>query len=86
MKRYTASQARQRFADVLDAAEAGEPVVIVRRRVRFAVRAEPPARVRRPRRRGSLFEILDPVVERGQWTWTVGPAGLRFAPRGRRGR
>jgi prevent-host-death family protein len=40
MKRYSASQARARLAEVLDAAQRGMPVVIERRGVRYVVRVE----------------------------------------------
>ena len=61
MKRYTAAQARQRFAEVLDAAERGQPVLVERRGVSFVVQAQ---RVRRLRgqRRKSLILYLDPAV------------------------
>ena len=80
MRRYTAAQARQHFSTVLDAAEAGEPVVIERRGVRFAVRAEQaektPARRRRP-----VIEWMDPAVACGNWTWVWTSKGLRFSAR-----
>jgi hypothetical protein len=37
MRRYTAAQARQRLAEVLDTAKSGEAVVIERRGERFRV-------------------------------------------------
>jgi antitoxin (DNA-binding transcriptional repressor) of toxin-antitoxin stability system len=78
MERYSAAQARQHLAAVLDAAEAGLPVVIERAGVRFRVRAE--ARRRRGRR-ARLVEWLDPAVEGGNWTWVSTKRGLRFSPR-----
>ena len=78
MKRYSAAQARQHLAAVLDAAEAGESVVIERAGVRFRVRAEPR---RRGRRRPRLTAWLDPVVEAGDWSWVSAKRGLRFSPR-----
>jgi antitoxin (DNA-binding transcriptional repressor) of toxin-antitoxin stability system len=78
MKRFSAAQARQHLADVLDAAEAGEPVVIERGGVRFTVRAESKPQ---PRRRVSSVEWMDPVVESGNWTWVSTKAGLTFSPR-----
>ena len=80
MKRYTSSQVRQRLSAVLDAAERGEHVVIERRGVRFALRAERASDVR-PRRRRSLIQWLDPAVAEGQWTWTWSPRGLKFKSR-----
>jgi len=81
-KRYSSSQVRERFADMLDAAERGEDVVIERRGVRFALRVEPGTS--RQSRRRSIIEYMDPAVERGEWSWTLGPDGLAF--RGRRSR
>jgi antitoxin (DNA-binding transcriptional repressor) of toxin-antitoxin stability system len=81
MKRYTAAQARQNFAELLDAAEKGESVVIERRGTRFGLLAE--RRAPKARRPEPLVEILDPSVEAGQWTWDLGPRGLRFKPRKR---
>jgi antitoxin (DNA-binding transcriptional repressor) of toxin-antitoxin stability system len=81
VKRYTAAQARQHLSDVLDAAESGEPVVIERRGVRFAVR---PERTAAQRRRTPVVTWLDPAVERGAWTWTWTAAGLEFSARSRR--
>ena len=83
MKRYTTAQARQRFAELLDAAERGQPVVVERRGIRFVVQAER-AHGRQPRRRTALIEHVDPIVVRGEWTWRGGADGLRFAPRRRR--
>jgi len=78
MKRYTAAQARQHLSTVLDTAEAGEPVVIERRGVRFAVRTETKAATRR---RTPLVEWMDPAVETGNWTWEWASKGLRFSGR-----
>ena len=82
MKRYTAAQARARLSDALNDAEAGTPVVIERRGVRFSLvrqsaKAASPKRVKR----APLVEILDPAVERGQWTWTPARGRLRFGAR-----
>ena len=83
MKRYTSSQVRERLADVLDAAERGEEVVIERRGVRYVIRAEESARpVRRSRK--PMIEIIDPAVAEGEWTWTWKPGGLTFSSRRRR--
>jgi len=83
MKRYTSSQVRQHLADVLDAAERGEPVLIERRGVRFAIRAEPVRRTPHGTRK-PILEGMDPAVAEGRWTWTWRAGGLRFARRGRR--
>jgi len=83
MKRYTAAQARQHLSAVLDAAEAGEPVLIERRGVRFAVNAEAKGT---SRRRRATVEWMDPAVEAGQWTWIWTTRGLRFTARKPRSR
>ena len=81
MKRYTAAQARKNLAEVLDAAERGESVVIERRGVRFGVAADHSPR--RPANGPPVLEILDPAVAEGQWTWELGAKGLRFRRRGK---
>jgi antitoxin (DNA-binding transcriptional repressor) of toxin-antitoxin stability system len=83
INRYTSSQVRERLADVLDAAERGEEVVVERRGVRFVIRAE---RARRSGRnaRQPMIEILDPAVAEGAWTWTFKSAGLTFLSKRRR--
>jgi antitoxin (DNA-binding transcriptional repressor) of toxin-antitoxin stability system len=83
MRRYTAAQARQRFAELLDAAERGDAVVVERRGIRFRLRAER-GRPRRAGRRTPLIEHVDPAVARGDWTWRGDADGLRFVPRPRR--
>ena len=82
MKRYTSSQVRERFAEMLDAAERGEDVIIERRGVRYVLRAESGRRAR-PRRR-SLIERMHPAVADGHWTWELGAEGLTFTDRRRR--
>jgi hypothetical protein len=82
MKRYTSSQVRERLADVLDAAERGEEVVIERRGVRYFIRAErakPATRARKP-----LVDVVDPAVAAGEWTWTWKADGLAFSSKRRR--
>jgi hypothetical protein len=79
MKRYSAAQARQHLARVLDAAEAGDAVVIERGGVRFRVRAETKATPQR--RRTSLVAWMDPAVESGNWTWVWTKKGVRFSTR-----
>jgi len=82
VKRYTSSQVRERLADVLDAAERGEEVIIERRGVRFSIRAERAGSTRR--RRQPVIETVDPAVAAGEWTWTWKPAGLTFSSKRRR--
>jgi antitoxin (DNA-binding transcriptional repressor) of toxin-antitoxin stability system len=76
MKRYSAAQARQNFATLLDAAEQGERVVIERHGTRFSLEAHR-QRVR-ARKRPSIIEHVDPVVDAGSWSWDIGRTGLRF--------
>lgn len=78
MKRYSVAEARARFSDLLDAAEQGQSAVIERRGVRFVIQPEPDGHRRGARRR--VIEYADPAVLNGQWTWTLGAAGLEFRP------
>lgn len=78
MKRYTVSEARQRMADLLNDAEAGESVVIERRGVRFRLVASKPVP---PRRRRNLVVEMDPAVEEGRFSWAGGEDGLTFTRR-----
>ena len=77
MKRYTVSQARERLADILDAAEQGQTVVIERRGVLFGLQTTTPG-PSRGSRAGSLIEYVDPAVDDGQWRWEWRPKGLAF--------
>jgi antitoxin (DNA-binding transcriptional repressor) of toxin-antitoxin stability system len=77
MKRYTVSQVRERFAEALDRADRGEPVVIERKGVRYSLKREV-LPVRPARRRKSRIVILDPAVEAGQWTWDWEPGKMEF--------
>ena len=79
MRRYTVSQARERLAEVLDEAEQGGAPVIERRDVQYVITAR--RRAARTRSAVPLIEILDPALERGHWTWTWSPEGLRFKTR-----
>jgi hypothetical protein len=83
MRRYPVSIARERLADILDAADAGQRVVIERRGVRYIIEAEQrrrPATRRRPR---ALISVLDDALRSGEWTWTWQGDGLAFAARRR---
>jgi antitoxin (DNA-binding transcriptional repressor) of toxin-antitoxin stability system len=85
MKRYPVSVARERLADILDAAEAGQRVVIERRGVRYIIEAEKRRRPAPRRRRSALIRVLDASLQSGEWTWTWQGDGLAFTPRrGRR--
>ena len=73
---YSVSRARAHLADLLDAAEKGERVVIERRGVRHALTVEEPVAKwtsARPR-----LEIVDEDVEAGTWGWTWQEGGVRF--------
>ena len=84
MTTYSVSLARARLADLLDAAERGERVIIERRGIRHALTVEEPAaRWVGPRPR---LEIVDESVESGTWTWTWAPAGALFRAPTRRKR
>ena len=76
------AEARKRFADLLDAAERGERVVIERRGVQFDLEVRRKAVA--PARRPSLVEAMDPAVEQGQWTWRADGDGLAFQARAKR--
>jgi hypothetical protein len=66
MGRFTASEARKVFFDLLDAAEKGEEVVVERRGTRFRIAVEP----RGPRKgKVSPIRVEDPAMLSGQWTW-----------------
>lgn len=80
VKRYPVSVARERLADILDAADAGQRVVIERRGVRYVIAAEQRRPVA-PRRRRALIKVLDPSLRSGEWTWTWQNDGVAFAPR-----
>ena len=82
VKRYSVSRARECFADLLDEAERGVPVVIERRDVRFVLRAEPRSRSRLTGR--SVIETLDPAIDDGQWQWGWTRKGVRLTARRRR--
>ena len=83
MKRYTVSQVRERFAEALDQADRGVPVIIERKGVRYSLKLEqPPASP--TRRRKSIVTYVDPAIEAGQWSWETGPRGLEFRDRGQK--
>ena len=84
MKRYSVAQARIHFSHLLDAAEAGDAVVIERRGTRFRLTPDRTSRHRTAATR-SVIEYVDPAVMEGRWTWEWATGGLRFAtPRKRR--
>jgi hypothetical protein len=78
MARYSASQARQLFFRLLDAAERGEEVILERRDTRFrlTVVEEPAGTVTTP-----ILRIRDPDVLAGEWYWVSDEDGeLHFEP------
>jgi hypothetical protein len=83
MKRYTVSVVRERFAEALDEAERGVPVIIERKGVRYRLAVEKPASSGKSRRSAHI-EILDPAVADGVWTWDWTPRALAFRGKRRR--
>ena len=79
MSRFTASQARQNFARVLDQAASGQSVTIERGKLHFRLVLDEKRRA--PRTAGPIIEILDPAVANGDWTWRQRRAGLSFKQR-----
>lgn len=79
MKRYPVAVLRERLAEALDAAYHGVPVVIERKGVRYRLTREPAKKTKSARR--PLFEVVDPAVIAGDWTWNWSPdAGMKFVP------
>lgn len=73
MKRVTATEARRRLFQLLDAVENGEDIVLERSGVRFRLtldkareRAEDP---------GSPLIVDDPALLEGDWTWQTDEDG-----------
>jgi antitoxin (DNA-binding transcriptional repressor) of toxin-antitoxin stability system len=83
MHRYSASAARKSWSHVLDAAEGGEPVIIERRGVQFAVQVASPRAGYRAARSTSAIAVIDPAVESGEWSWRLGAGGMVFKSRRR---
>jgi len=79
MKRYPVAVLRERLAEALDAAYAGVPVVIERKGVRYRLTREAAPKKSRAVR-SPLFEIVDPAVMAGDWTWDWSPEGVTFVP------
>jgi len=72
-KRYSVSEARERFSEILDEADRGTPVAIERRGVRYQLTRVAAAQERRPARRRSRIKILDPAIASGEWRWQWTP-------------
>jgi len=76
MARYSASEARRQFFELLDAAERGEEVILDRKGIRFRLVVEPNQVVEPPT---SPLIIDDPDVLSGEWTWVSDGRGqLQF--------
>jgi antitoxin (DNA-binding transcriptional repressor) of toxin-antitoxin stability system len=80
VKKYGVGVVRQRLAEALDYAEQGVPVVIERRGVQYRLSVDRP-KTRRKTRPTPYIEILDPVVEQGEWTWDWSPGKITLQPR-----
>ena len=79
MARYTATDARRHFFQLLDAAERGEQVVLERHGVRFKLVLEAAEVVETP---AAVLIVNDPEVLQGDWTWTSDEQGqLQFQAR-----
>ena len=77
MKFLKVAEARARFGELLDQAEAGSPVLIERRGVRFRVVVDEAPKPAVP----ASFAYVDDAVAEGQWTWEPGKAGVTFKSR-----
>ena len=77
MKFLKVAEARARFGEVLDQAEAGAPVLIERRGVRFRVVVDEAPKA------GSRtgFAFVDDAVMGGQWSWEPSKDGVNFKAR-----
>ena len=79
MTRTTATEARRRFFELLDAAERGEAVVLERRGVRFRISLDRAASAAVPR--PSPLVVADPALLEGTWSWKTNSEGeLTFLP------
>ena len=77
MKFLKVAEARARFGEILDQAEAGAPVLIERRGVRFRVLVdEAPAKAS-----PAAFAFVDDAVMDGQWSWEPAKHGVTFKAR-----
>jgi hypothetical protein len=85
VKTFSVSMVRERLAEALDDAQAGRPVFIERRGVTYRISVEPRGKSTAARRRKPSIEVLDPIVEKGSWTWDwqSGGKGLRLRTRRR---
>jgi prevent-host-death family protein len=77
MKFLKVAEARARFGEVLDQAEAGAPVLIERRGVLFRVLVDEAPKKASP----AGFAFVDDAVMDGQWNWEPGKNGVAFKAR-----
>lgn len=79
MKKFTVGMVRERLSEALDSALGGEPVFIERKGVVYRLSVEPAKKARKTRK--PMFDVLDPVLLDGQWTWASIDGQLQFRPR-----
>ncbi len=82
MKDFKVAEARARFGELLDQAEAGESVFIERRGVRYRLEADRPSS--RAPARSQFFASIHPDVLSGEWTWNWSKRSLTFRARRKR--
>ena len=79
MRKYSVSMVRERLSEALDGADRGEPVFIERRGVTYEliVRKAPGRR----KKATPQFEVLDPAILEGDWTWEWKKGDLQLRAR-----
>ena len=78
MARYTATDARRHFFQLLDAAEQGEEIVLERHGVRFKLMLEESSSSKLQKKVKPLLTADEAVLE-GNWTWVSDDEGnLQF--------
>ena len=84
MKEYGVASVRERLAEALDYADQGVPVFIERRGVRYRLSVDEATKPASKARK-SYLEVLDPVIETGEWAWNWSPGSFTLkAHRGRK--
>lgn len=81
MKKFTVAMVRERLSDALDSALGGEPVFIERKGVTYRLSVESVKKARR--RRKPRFDVLDPALLDGQWSWDWKDGEIGFRARKR---
>jgi len=69
----SATESRKRLFQLFDACDRGEDVRIVRRGTSYRLSVAGPRK--KPAKRSITLEWVDPVVERGQWTFEASTKG-----------